>query len=268
MKKIKNLLFILMLMLFSVFGLSSANALTINKIYKHTETVLAGSAFFSSVGSIDGNANFDSAVDYFYSTGFGNHETGTVEIVPLEVNVAQDSINFSIKIPESFFVHHNSVDEALSKIKFSKLDLVNGEYRFEPVFDITHEYDYDTTGYTFKIRKGYYDSNSNIDGPVPFVEDDNGDYYVMVETNFKDRLGNFPSIGSKVYYALTICYTEDEPEPVTPTTTTTTTTTTVVTTTVENPKTLDGNSQLYIVIGVIGLVGILGLGAKFAKSSK
>ena len=62
--------------------------------------------------------------------------------------------------------------------------------------------------------------------------------------------------------------TKSTTQPTSSSTTIPSTSNTTTTTTIENPKTADTRSQLYVVIGVMSLVGIIGLGIKFAKSSK
>ncbi len=277
MRKLKNILFTMLLAFVSVFAIGNVSALNsedIDKIYKSDSVVgVTSGTDKANVTILTGDAlnsvkeNLDHAAYWFYKDGFGSATHGYVQMVPMKVNVigniGDGNVQLYIKIPESMLTARGDVADSISHLRFSRLfnDPTNG-YVFNPIFGI------DGSGDSYRID---VDSNNdmsvirgNLNGST-FTVNDAGDYYVSIKTNFKDYTDAAAAQGSELYYVLAICYSNP---PVTTTTTIPTTVPTTITTTVENPKTLDGNNTMYIVLGVIGLMGVIGLGSKFAKSSK
>lgn len=257
MKKIGKILFAFLFTVVGIFGMGTANARELELKYNNSyyEYYMVGGSDKIDMQIVEGsNDIINKAVGEFYTVDSGAIK---VNIVPFAFSVKSgitwdssvDKATMYINIPTELNL------EQSDQIYLMKINPSNGH---KYVYDIGSKY----PG-VYSI-KGYDDIKSITNSATSFGKKLSTDYlsnqFAILETS------DFEATGT-TYYILITCKGTEPIKPTQPTQPTKPTQPTEPTT-IENPKTADVSSQLYIVIGAICLAGIAGLGVKFAKSNK
>lgn len=256
MKKISKILFTFLFMFVGIVGMGNVNAQELKFKYNtsYYEYYMTGGNDKLDMQIIE-NSNdiINKALAEFYTEASGAEN---VNAVPFAFTVVDgktwdpdtDKATMYINIPKELNL------DVTDQIYLMRINSSNG-YKY--VYDIGDKF---PGLYTIK---SYNDIKSVAESATIFGKNKSDDYlsnqFAVLETS------DFETTGT-TYYVLITCKGQEpviipeptQPEPTQPTTSTT----------VENPKTADVSSQLYIVIGAICLAGIIGLGVKFVKANK
>lgn len=279
MKKIGKILFTFLFMIAGIVGMGNVNAADYQIRFDNDyfEYYLTGGNNKLDMEIVSGEQDiFKRAINHFYPDDL---TSSIVDVVPFKFTVkdgstwdaSTDSATMYINIPQ-LFNYEKDNGKSIYLIRIKEIDGQVQTY----AHDIGNIY---TRNYEIK---DYNDIKSAITSSVSHGKSlpTSGDYftnkYAVLTTS------EFNTTGT-TYYMLITCKGEKttpteptkptEPEPTKPTPTEPTKPeptqpTPTEPTTVENPKTADVSSQLYIVIGAICLAGVVGLGVKFAKANK
>ncbi len=275
MKKIGKILFVFLFTVVGIFGMGTAKAedYQIRFDNNYYEYYMTGGNDKLDMNIVSGEPDiFKKAINHFYKSGLSSK---IVDVVPFAFNVidgqtwnsSTDSATMYINIPKALNLGYDN-GKLVYLIRIKEID---GEIQ-----TYAHKIESSSADYTrlYEIKnRSSIESIINSSSVEKFGKNLSTDYFTDQFATL--QTSEFNQTGT-TYYMLVTCKGEVTPEPTTePTTKPTTKPTTEPTkptepepTTVENPKTADVSSQLYIVIGAICLIGIVGLGAKFVKANK
>ena len=263
MKKIGKILFTFLFMVVGLFGMGSVNAANYEIRFDNDyfEYYMTGGNNKINMEIVQGDPEIiKRAIDL---------TSNIVDVVPFKFTVADgktwdpstDSATMYINIPQLFQYEKDSG----ASVYLVRIKEIDGEVQ-------TYAHDIGTIYSRNYEIKDYNDikaaiaSNTSSGKSLPTSGDYFTNKYAVLQTS------EFNTTGT-TYYMLITCKGQKtpptEPEPTKSTSTEPTKPTEPTEpTTVENPKTADVSSQLYIVIGAICLAGVVGLGVKFAKANK
>ncbi|MCI8777775.1 MAG: hypothetical protein HFI87_01280 [Bacilli bacterium] len=266
MKKIGKILFAFLFTVVGIFGMGTANAedYTIRFDNQYYEYYMTGGNGKLDMSIANGEQDiFKQAIAHFYRDSLTSQ---IVDVVPLEFKVKDgqtwdsktDSATMYINIPKNFNMGYDNGQS----IYLLRIKVIDGEIQ-----TYAHKIQSSSASYTrlYEIKdRSSIESIITSNNVTSSGKNLSTDYFTNQFATL--QTSEFNATGT-TYYMLITCKGEVPPEPTKPTNPTEPTQPTE-TTTIENPKTADVSSQLYIVIGAICLAGIAGLGVKFAKSNK
>lgn len=281
MKKVGKILFAFLFTVVGVFGMGTANAegYQIRFDNNYYEYYMTGGNNKLDMNIVSGEEDiFKQSINHFYKSGLASSQI--VDVVPFEFKVKDgetwdsttDSATMYINIPKNF----NIEKDGGQSIYLIRIKVIDGEIQ-----TYAHKIESSSASYSrlYEIKdRSSIESIITSNNVTSSGKNLSTDYFTNQFATLQTSEFNATGI---TYYMLITCKGELPPEPTKPTPTNpeptkptepepTQPTPTVPTepTTVENPKTADVSSQLYIVIGAICLIGIAGLGVKFAKANK
>lgn len=260
MKKIGKILFTFLFMTVGIAGIGNVSARELQFKYdsSYYEYYLTGGNDKLDMQIIESsNDIINKAVAEFYTEASGAEK---VNIVPFSFTV-QNGKTWDSKTDNATMYINIPKELNLEKSDQIYLMRINSSDGSKYVYDIGEKYP------GVYLIKNYTDIKSATESATIFGKNISADFlsnqFAVLETS------DFEATGT-TYYALITCKGEVPivTPPTKPTPTNPTQPTPTEPTTVENPKTADVSSQLYIVIGAICLAGVVGLGVKFAKANK